>query len=91
MCCGGRGTVESRLDEWATRSEDARAWANVLDELGADSGSQKELFNLATSGPHYRVAAGSIIHRVLKKSAYGDIGSVSAFIASSVKMAWHHR
>ena len=91
MCCSGRGMVDSRLAAWVTHSDDVRVWANVLDELGADPKSQKELFNLATSGPEYRTAAGSIIHKVLKKSDYGEIGNVSAFIASSVKMAWHGR
>ena len=91
MCCGGRGKVESRDETWVTHSEDPNVWASVLDELGADVGSQQELFNLATAGPSYRVAAGSIIHKVMKKSAYGELGNVSAFIAASVKMAWHKR
>ncbi len=91
MCCSGRGRVESRLAAWATLSDDVRVWANVLDELGADPKSQKELFNLATAGPEHRAAAGNIIHKVLKKDAYGDIGNVSAFISSSVKVAWHGR
>ncbi len=91
MCCSGRGRVESRLAAWATHSDDVCVWANVLDELGADPKSQKELFSLAVAGPEYRAAAGSIIHKVLRKSAYGEIGDVSAFIASSVKVAWHGR
>ena len=91
MGCSGRGRVESRLAAWATHSDDVCVWANVLDELGADPKSQKELFSLAVAGPEYRAAAGSIIHKVLKKSAYGEIGDVSAFIASSVKVAWHGR
>ena len=91
ICCGGRGKVRSRLEQWETHEEDVHVWANVLDELGADKHAKKELFNLATAGPQHRVAAGMIIHKVLKKSAYGDLDNVSAFIASSVKGAWHQR
>ena len=57
LCCGGRGKVESRLETWVTHSEEPQVWASVLDELGADVGSHQELFNLATAGPLYRVAA----------------------------------
>ena len=83
--------VESLVNEWATHSDDVRVWIGVLDELGADSSSQKELFILATAGPEKRVAAGMIIHKVMKKSAFGDICNASAFISSSVKGAWHQR
>ena len=50
MCCGGCGMVESLVNEWATHSDDVRVWIGVLDELGADSSSQKMLFSSPRRG-----------------------------------------